>query len=223
MTAIIVEVSIPSKQVALSDTLTQFEDITFDVQEMIAHGDIVSPFVWVTGVEIAQLEAAFDADPSVDSYQQLTEKNDGSVLYEMEWAQNIDVIRPLIEDAGAVLHATGETDHWFFRLLFPTQEALSEVYEQLQQDRFTLDVIRIYQAEESEGGASLLTENQQETVIEAFERGYYAVPRETSLNEFADSMEISHQALSEQLRRAHRNLIETYVIGNGQDNWHDTK
>jgi hypothetical protein len=223
MTAIIAELEIPSNQVAMSATLTQFEEITFDVQEIVAHGDVVSPFVWVSGVGVDPLESAFDADPSVGSYRQLTEKSDGSVLYEMEWSRDADVVLRLIEEAGAVLHATGETDRWFLRLLFPTHEALSRSYEQCRREGLAIDVVRVYRPEDGDGGDSFLTDDQRVTVVEAFERGYYDIPRRTTLSELAGSRGTSHQSLSEQLRRAHRNLIGTYVVGGGRGDQHDSE
>lgn len=36
--------------------------------------------------------------------------------------------------------------------------------------------------------------------------GYYDVPRTVTLTELADSLDVSHQGLSERLRRAHANL-----------------
>lgn len=98
MTAVIAELEIPSDRIAMSDTLTQFEEITFDVQEIVAHDNVVSPFIWVSGVGVDRLESAFDADPSVGCYRQLTEKSDGSVLYEMEWSRDADVVLRLIEE-----------------------------------------------------------------------------------------------------------------------------
>lgn len=221
MTAVIAELEIPSEQIAMSETLTQFEEIEFDVQELVAHDDVVSPFVWVSGVGIDRLESAFDADPSVGSYRRLTEKSDGSVLYEMEWSRDADIVLRLIEEAGAVLHATGETDCWFFQLLYPTHEALSRSYEECRREGLAVDVIRIYRAKDGDDGTSLLTENQRETVIQAFDRGYYDIPRRTTLGELAESRGTSHQSLSEQLRRAHRNLIETHVIEGGRGDRHD--
>lgn len=221
MTAVIAELEIPSDQIAMSDTLTQFEEIEFDVQEIVAHDDVVSPFVWVSGVGVDRLESALDADPSVGSYRRLTEKSDGSVLYEMEWSRDADVVLRLIEEGSAVLHATGGTDCWFFRLLYPTHESLSRSYEECRQEGLAVDVIRIYQAKDGDDGTSLLTENQQETVIEAFDRGYYDIPRQTTLGGLAESRGTSHQSLSEQLRRAHRNLIETHVIEGGRSDGHD--
>ncbi len=51
-----------------------------------------------------------------------------------------------------------------------------------------------------------LTEPQREAIAEAYRQGYYDVPREISLEELANELDISHQALSERLRRANRVL-----------------
>lgn len=47
-----------------------------------------------------------------------------------------------------------------------------------------------------------LTSKQYEALTTAYERGYYQVPRETDLQKLAEELDISHQALSERLRRA---------------------
>ncbi|MFC7008889.1 helix-turn-helix domain-containing protein [Halalkalicoccus salilacus] len=41
--------------------------------------------------------------------------------------------------------------------------------------------------------------------------GYYDVPRTVTLTELANKLDISHQALSERLRRAHANLIDRTI------------
>jgi hypothetical protein len=46
----------------------------------------------------------------------------------------------------------------------------------------------------------------------AFEAEYFAAPRETSLSELAEQLETSHQALSERIRRATDNLVESALI-----------
>lgn len=46
-----------------------------------------------------------------------------------------------------------------------------------------------------------LTSKQREAVRLAFERGYFTVPREVSLTELADELEISRQAFTHRLQR----------------------
>lgn len=58
------------------------------------------------------------------------------------------------------------------------------------------------------------TDEQQETLLTALELGYFEIPRETSLEEVANVMNISTDAVSEQLRRGQANLVhDTMKIG----------
>jgi predicted DNA binding protein len=50
-----------------------------------------------------------------------------------------------------------------------------------------------------------------ETVKAAVESGYYGIPRDTTLEDLATDLNVSHQALSERLRRGHRALIESVI------------
>ena len=46
----------------------------------------------------------------------------------------------------------------------------------------------------------------------AFEAGYYDIPRDATLEDIADELEISRQALANRLRRGYRNLIGTTLM-----------
>ncbi len=52
------------------------------------------------------------------------------------------------------------------------------------------------------------------SLIKAKEMGYYDVPRGISLSELADELGVSHQALSERLRRGHGRLIDRTLSPN---------
>jgi predicted DNA binding protein len=92
-------------------------------------------------------------------------------------------------------------------MFFPDDDfvSTSEICEEYGID------ISIERADELRGapeyGCFGLTERQYETVVSAYEHGYYDVPRKINQEELAEYFGISHQALSERLRRGHRNLI----------------
>ncbi len=54
-----------------------------------------------------------------------------------------------------------------------------------------------------------LTPRQREVLRTALERGYFAVPRGCSQTDLAEEFEVTPAAVSQQVRRAVRNLIET--------------
>ena len=53
-----------------------------------------------------------------------------------------------------------------------------------------------------------VTDKQRKALTRAFESGYYDIPRGVTTEELATDLGISHQALSERFRRAHKGLIE---------------
>ncbi|WP_435153458.1 bacterio-opsin activator domain-containing protein [Haladaptatus sp. DFWS20] len=215
MTATVVEVEIPSDEFALSQSLSTRADLTFEIERVVAHDDDqVMPFVWVSSEESSrdELESALDEDPSVKDIELLTDLED-EWLYRMEWVDQIDtLIQILVKEDGTILAAMGDDHSWNLRIVFPEREALSRTYEYCESKGLTLDILNIYKLEEGRKGRFGLTEHQQDTLTLAYERGYYHVPRDVTADDLADELEISHQAVSERLRRAHGSLVENAII-----------
>ena len=65
-------------------------------------------------------------------------------------------------------------------------------------------------------GCRSLTETEQETLAVAASRGYYQTPRETTLSELSDHFDISKTAVSMNLRRGERKVLEAAMdaLGN---------
>ncbi|WP_101297767.1 helix-turn-helix domain-containing protein [Halegenticoccus soli] len=208
----IVAVRIPADQFALSETLAAVPDVAFEVERVVAHeDDRVMPFVWALGDEtrLGELDDALRADPSVASVEPLADL-DGERLYAMEWVDRIRLaLRVLVEEEGTILSARGAADGWRLRVLFADHESLSNTFHYCRERGVDLDVERVYQLDRgAERGRFGLTEEQHETLVAAVERGYFDVPRGVSSEELADELGITHQALSERLRRAQKRLAE---------------
>lgn len=54
-------------------------------------------------------------------------------------------------------------------------------------------------------------------MVAALEAGYFDVPREVTLTEFAEQQDLLHQAISEQLRRATRQLTESTLTAHNDE------
>lgn len=136
-------------------------------------------------------------------------------VYQMDWVAQIDsLVQILIEEDEAILSAQGNGEDWPLRLLFPDQEALSRTHDYCEEHGLTMEMYTIYNVDEGRKGRFGLTDSQQDTLSGAFKRGYYEIPRDTSMTEFAEERGVSHQVLSERLRRGHRALVEnTVAIG----------
>lgn len=209
----IAELTVPAREFALQDTLAAVPNVEFEVERVVAHGEgRLMPFVWVRTGDFEAFEAALDDDLTVDEVECLSTLQEER-LYRMDWVDSIRLlVHALLEADSTILSATGTDDHWRFRLLFPDREALSAMDDHCRSAGLEFEIVSIYELEGNRRGQYSLTREQHDTLVEGVEKGYYKVPRDLTLGEFADTLGVSHQALSERLRRGHHNLIESTLI-----------
>ncbi|WP_336343386.1 helix-turn-helix domain-containing protein [Halalkalicoccus ordinarius] len=216
--ATIAELHIPADEFVLQHTLDTL-DVDFEIERIVAHDpEEIMPYIWATGADSDELESTLEEDPSVDEIDRIARPDD-AVLYQMHWLDSIQtLVHILIEEEGTILVAEGNRSGWFLRVLFPDRDSLSRAYDFCRENGLSLDVQRIYNVDDGRQGRFGLTNEQEETITAAYERGYYDVPRGVSLSDFAEELDVSHQALSERLRRGHKTLVEnSVVLGRGEE------
>jgi predicted DNA binding protein len=217
--ATVAELAIPVAEFALGETATALDSVTFEIERVVADsGESLMPLLWVSGCEREALERAFDGDPSVEAFDLLADTTrdssaESEFLYRMEWSERIEaLVALLVEEGGTVLTARTANGRWHLRLLFPERAALARTYDSCEAAVPTVDVRRIYALDEGREDRFGLTDEQREALVLAFDHGYYEIPRGTMVEEFAEAIGISHQALSERLRRGHGNLVANAVV-----------
>jgi predicted DNA binding protein len=220
MTATIAEVELPATDFALYDSLSSHEDLSCEMERVVAHdADRVVPFVWMTATEPrTEIEATLRDDPSVADLELLADLDD-EWLYQMEWVSQIEtLVHILLEEEGTVLAAQGSDHDWHLRILVSDRDALSRTYDYCNEKGMTLEIRNIYELDQSREGRFGLTNEQQTTLTAAYKQGYYEIPRQAAAKDLADEVGVSHQALSERLRRGHGNLVENaLILGQGAD------
>ncbi|WP_227380508.1 bacterio-opsin activator domain-containing protein [Haladaptatus halobius] len=209
----IAEFSIPAEQFALRETLSRRPHLKFEIDRVVAHDTArVMPFVWVLGEGLEDLTAILDADPSVKQVELLTE-TDEERFYRLEWADEARIIGHMVIECGAtVQRAIAAADEWTLRVLFPERSGVSAIHDFARKHGLDLDVDRLYNVDTARRVRFGLTESQHDTIVEAYKRGYYTIPRETDAVELAAELDISHQAVGERLRRATANIIENTLL-----------
>ena len=205
----IVEVSIAAEEFALEHTLTTHENVTIEVEQTIAIGrDGLLPFVWFNTDDRRALERALTDDDSVTDFHLIADFETDS-LYQLEWNDRVNhLIRVLAEENGAVLAATGHSGIWHLRLLFADRDAVRRTSEYCEEQGITLEIQTIHELTRESHTRFGLTQSQQRALKLASTHGYYSVPREATADDLAEELDVSHQALSERLRRAHGNLVD---------------
>lgn len=217
--ATVVKGRVPADEFALYRTLSVDPDIECEIERIVETGDeIVMPLVWLRGADHETVAEAITDDPSVQDPSLLTEL-ESEYLYRMDWIADIQlVIQILTGSKATIMDAYGADGWWYLRVLYPTRDSLSATYDFCEDNGLTFEVETIREMDGNPVGRYGLTTKQYEALRLAAERGYFDVPRSVDVNDLADELDISHQALSERLRRAQRVLVEdTLLMGTRSD------
>lgn len=166
------------------------------------------PDLWVTNVDRTAIERAFDADPSVETYEYIVDVGD-RLLYDLSFDDRTEsVFDELLGGGGSLLEMSGERGWWRIEMRFRNREDLCRTHDLLAASGVNADVLRVTGVSESSPDRTGLTEEQREALAAAFQRGYFEIPRDISMEELARELDISHQALSERLRRGYERLVD---------------
>ncbi len=209
----LITAAIPCGEFALSETLERVPEATFECEKIVdtAEGTVM-PLVWARAPDLEELQAALEADSTIESLDLLSEF-DEERLYRMEWVDHIELIMEMImHEEAAILDASTEQGTWVLRVLYPASDGPSETLEYCENNGLTMDVISVRELDADPSGPYGLTESQYEALTAATEQGYYDVPRDVDLDDLADELGISHQALSERLRRGVNALVTDTLL-----------
>lgn len=202
----------PTEQFPLQSTLASVPGLEIEAESVAAHGtDRLLAFVWMRCDDWGALDQALATDHTLTDAALLKEQGERR-LYRLDWAEGFEPVARLLDDEGAtIMNASARNDAWTFRILFPHRDSLSRTLRVTEQEAAGFSVQRIREFDTARNGSDVddtfgLTASQREALRVALDGGYYQVPRGAELSELAGDLNISHQALSERLRRAHGHL-----------------
>ncbi len=204
--ATIAELRIPATDLALETAFRQHPPLECELEQVVAAGHIG---LWLAGVDHDDLETALDDDPTVEQYEHTTTA-ENRWLYTVEFADEVgETLEIPISEGGTILAASATNRTWTVRIRFPTRDSVSQAYDGLEAAGVTVDLTRLHDLTEETAPELGLTAEQYETLVAAIKHGYFEIPRKTSMQDLAKELDVSHQALSERLRRAYRTLVTT--------------
>lgn len=209
----VVDMTIPTEQFALSETFDTVPDVQLSSVRVAAHGPRgVMPFLRSWSSKPEKLDDALKNDTSTEDVTCVSRDEDWA-LHRISWETHVQVVIGIfIQANGSLLGAQGEANEWKLRVLFPDQASVSETYNRWRKHGVDSSIKRVSGVSDIVNYSGIELSNcQQETLIEAFNTDYYDVPRGITLDGLAEELDVSHQALSERLRRGHRNLIATTI------------
>ncbi|QRV14027.1 helix-turn-helix domain-containing protein [Haloterrigena salifodinae] len=204
--ATFVELELPAAETALGETFDRVRSCYCYLEQAVVSE---TPGLWFGGAERSVIEAALEADATVDAHSRIRAASD-EWLYEIRFADEIYEIGALpFEEGGTILAASADCGVWSIRMRFPDHESATRTYRRFLERDVDVDVASLRKGPKTGPERPGLTVEQYETLVAAVERGYYEVPREVSVQELADEFDISDQSVSERLRRASSEILAT--------------
>lgn len=185
----------------LGPPLARYPEVRVEMERVVPTGE-TTHYAWVSGEGHRAFVKQLSERAVLREFVVVDELPDRTLI-RFEWANPESPLFDLAEEAGATpIDIQGSHEGWTISLRFPTQDALQTFYDVSEEWGLRLSLLETYETDgvdsEPEYG---LTPTQRETLMMAFEAGYFEVPRRTTLRALADELDISEQALSERLRR----------------------
>lgn len=205
----VMDLTIPSDQFVLRETVKEVPGVKFEMVRLaVQESESLVPFLWAGTSKTEHVQSELTDDPAVKNVS-CTADGENCSLYGVTWSrEGRSIINELVDTAASVVEVVGTSDKWSLQVIFPNREAASDTYRSWCNEGFTPSLHRIRNLSAQEGDVIGLSPTQHRAIAEAYKSDYYDVPRGMTLEELATNFEVSHQALSERLRRGHSNLVE---------------
>lgn len=170
-------------------------------------------YFWFEAASFDEVEAALANDPTVADFSGIVEKTDRRI-YCVEYSDGVKLVTPTITDVGGLtVESRSHSAGWLLEIQLPDHDALYALNEYATREGIHLDVLKLDHEGVSYGDRDYgLTEAQREAVVAGFVHGYYDEPREASLEELGEFLDISPTAVGGRLRRGSARLVETVLL-----------
>ncbi|GAB7017646.1 helix-turn-helix domain-containing protein [Halostagnicola bangensis] len=200
----IVDIKLPIDETSLGDVSDTVPTLSCEMEQVISSRNRT---LWLSGADLPVLESALDDASTVRNYQRVG-SGDGRWLFDIDFDQDIvDIFEIVRSTDGTVLSASATNGSWQLRVRFVEREALRTLYDRFRSVDITPEIVRLYDPTTEMHSRYGMTNQQYETLLAAIDHGYFEIPREISMQELSDELDVSHQALSERLRRAYQALV----------------
>lgn len=215
--SVILEFSIDSEDFQLGEVLSAPPGMQLELERIVPTGDMVMPFVWATGERHATFEEQVRDHPAIKTCVAI-DSVDESTLYRIEWEEETDLIQGIAASDAVILEAHGNGE-WAFRLRFPDHDRLSHFHNFVLEQDLPIHIDRTYTLTETteRGHRFNLSQEQREALLLAIQGGYFATPREIGLDELAEKLGISEQAVSNRIRRGNEKILRQVLLTSAGD------
>ena len=223
--AIITEVRFAHEDGFLVDTLTALPELDVTIVGEASTDPEKSVYYLRFEYEGDGVRATLDSDHTVREAT-LMRRSEETRLWGIGFSPGTELLAPHVtEEGGFVLDARSESRArsprgWHERWLLPDRAALQTIWEYAAEVGFEFDVLELHRRGRTDAeypGPDALTEEQREALVAAYEQGYFAEPRETSLEELAEAFDLSASAVGGRINRGLKALVGAALVRDDHD------
>lgn len=211
--SVLLEFTIPAQAFHLGEVLSGHPGMHLELERIVPTENVMMPFIWATGTDHDDFEREVRGHSAVEELLRLDVIGD-KALYRIVWADGPhDLIKGVSETDAVVMQAHGNGD-WTFRLRFSDHDKLSQFHNYVLDNGLPIHIERTYTLNETteRGHQFNLTVEQREALVLALQRGYFETPSAVGLDELADELDISRQALSTRIRRGNEKILRGVLM-----------
>ncbi|RQG98760.1 helix-turn-helix domain-containing protein [Natrarchaeobius oligotrophus] len=210
-TRLIAEITLVHPELVLTPTIEAVPEVTAELeyQTFAGPGSYYLFFEVHDDDDFERFDRAIEADWTVSEPSVVIEGDDFRV-YRMRLTSAERLVLPRAAELGMrILRAESGRGGWIVTLEVSDREALQAFRRHCERMDVSFAVDRLYHVDErGRAGKYGLTPIQRETLLAAYDEGYFNDPRDASVADLAETLGVSSSAVSARLRRAMAALVE---------------
>ena len=188
------------------DVSSAYSETTFRVIAAMPGDGVGYHLVQITGDDLTGALRAMDDHPTLTAVE-LVQADDRRAIVQFE--SETPILLDAAGEAGLPIQLPIDIRKGAVTVEFTaTRQRLSELADRFDRHDISFDVDYVSEQLNRE---SVLSEKQQSLLQEAVERGYYDTPRECTLTDLAQELEMSKSTVSERLHRIEGAIIKQFV------------
>jgi len=202
------ELFLSSPNLALAPTIATNPDAHVTVESQPAMDpDRRRFFVHVHCDDFDAFDDALAEDYTVTEPLVLSE-SEGFRIYRLTLTDDVITVSPrMVELGGMVLTMASRGHGWRVELRISDRDTLVAFRSFCEANDIDYTLERLYQTDPGPDSGVGLTESQRETLLAAYDAGYFEVPRAASQADLAARLGVSDSAVSQRVRRAVAALV----------------
>lgn len=175
-------------------------------------------FYRVESADFRRFEEGLRNDHTIGEFERVIETRGEQAIYSFEYTDEAKTISPIVSSAnGVILDMKNDGDGWLLTVWMPDRTNLAPVWEYAERNDVAIDLLRVNEYASLGDTDAGLTDSQREALLVALDAGYFEDPRDATLGDVAESLEISQPAASGLLRRGIKRLIVSSLTDEGDD------